>query len=74
MDIGWAVAAMQNGEQVRRAVWDRYEDFDDEYKLVQLVTPGDEWKPVFMVTTHGGQRTMFNPAHAQLLADDWELA
>jgi hypothetical protein len=65
---------MRNGGTVRRRGWFALKADPREYKTLCLEKPSADWEEVLVVTTWGGLRTMFNPSHAQLLAEDWELA
>ena len=72
MDFGDALRAMREGKTVRRTWWAELAALTpDEYATLALERP-DGWSEVFVVTCGNGLRTMFNPSHAQLLADDWE--
>lgn len=75
MDFGWALRAMENGASVKREKWDELGAVSPrEYASVALVVPSAGYERLFIVTTHGGERTMFNASHHQLLAKDWVLA
>lgn len=75
MNFGWAQAAMDSGERVKREAWDSYADtHPTEYASLALVVPGDGYEEVYIATRHDGTHTMFNPSHSALRAKDWTLA
>jgi hypothetical protein len=70
VDFGGALAALRNGETVRRAGWGGERDW-----WVRLWTPAEgdaaEW-PFFLRRWTDGT-VAWAPTHADLLAEDWEL-
>lgn len=67
-DILWAAQRMQDGKQVRRAIW---------HPSVASVfsgyrTPNAPQAPLFL--TFGGHAVEYRPSTADLLATDWEIA
>lgn len=74
MDFGWALAAMENGESVKREGWDQLAHIPEEYASLALISPAPGYEKMFIVTTYGGMHDMYNPSHVQLRATDWVLA
>lgn len=71
MDFGWAIKAMKNGHTVRREGWRAPRNW-----WVYLQHPSEhsdvEWPYLVKNWTDG--TVAWAPTHADLLAEDWELA
>lgn len=77
MDFGWALAALRNGEKVRRRRWDpatRPGGAEPTLYTHVYLEHRDGHEPVLMHQRVNGRAGHFHLLSDHLLADDWELA
>lgn len=74
MDFGWALAALKNGEDVRREVWCELVHIPTEAESVRMVKLAEDIDPCLVVTAYDGSRAVFVPTLHHLMAEDWAWA